>query len=112
MDARDIAFTALGRVESASAADGQHLARKAARIQLAEQKIQPGAMTTDDHKIGRPNGRTDKVHVDWTASFQILTLTWNDHKAIGPAERGYGARAFAHRESDQIRGIRPLHQAN
>ena len=64
MDAREIAFTALGGVQSRRAADGEKLRAHALLLQLAEQVVEADAVAADHDEIGQLQLAAEQLNVD------------------------------------------------
>src|SRR5262249_12293928 len=64
MNAGDVAFATLGRVQSGEAADGEELRSHADLLQLAKQVIEPDAVATDDDEIRQLQFASEQLHGD------------------------------------------------
>ena len=102
VDARDIAFAALGGVQSCGAADGEKLRAHASLLQFAEQVVEPDAVAADHDEIGQLQFAAEKLHVDDRAGLDDLFVPADRREAVGAAERRDAAGPLSHR----IRGER------
>ena len=64
MNARDIAFAALGGIQSAGAAHRQKLRAHALPLQFSQQVIERDAVAADHHQIGQLQIAAQKLDVD------------------------------------------------
>src|SRR6516165_4940014 len=108
MHAGQVALAAARGRQPAAAADREELAAPALFLQATQQVIQADTVTADHDQIGGLNALREQMYLHALSSFEILPLARDDHEAIRPAERGDGARAFAHRIRDQARFARSV----
>ena len=97
MDARDIAFAALGGVQSGRAADGEKLRAHALPLQLAQQVIEADAVAADHDQIGQLQFAAQKLDVDDRSGLNDLLVPADRGEAVGAAERGDAAGPLSHR---------------
>src|SRR6516165_7333647 len=97
MDAGQIAFAAAHRFQPGSAADREKFAPEAARLKLAEQKIQADAMAADDDEISRFQALPQRLYLDPRAGLNIFLLTRDNEEPVCTAKCRHGARSLAHR---------------
>ena len=96
MHAGDVAFAALGRLESGHAADGEELRSHTALLQLAEQVVEADAVAADDDEIGQLQLAIEQLHGDHRARRDDLVVAADRGEAVGAAERRDAAGALAH----------------
>ena len=64
VDARDIAFAALGGIQSGGAADGEKLRAHALLLQFAKQVIETDAVAADHDEIGQLQIAAEQLDLD------------------------------------------------
>ena len=97
MDAGDITFAALGRLESGKAADGHELRTDALLFQLAEQIVEADAVTADHNQVCEPQTPAQQPHRDRRSRGHDFLVLADRREAVGAAERRDAAGALAHR---------------
>ena len=101
VNARQVAFLTPCGLEARCGSHGQELCAESKVLQLAEEEIEPYAVTSDDHQIGHWPVSGKQLHLDRGALLDNLLVAADGHEAVRAAERGDRAGALTHGVGDQ-----------
>ena len=105
VDARDIAFAALGGIQSGGAAHGEKLRAHALPLQFSQQVIESDAVAADHDQIGQLQFAAEKLDVDDRPGLNDLFMPADRGEAVGAAERGDAAGSLSHRIRRERRSL-------